>query len=59
MTIHLKDLQVWCHELDNVTDKETLDVMGLKAKGAGSRRIPTDSSYSRADRRNAANSPKA
>ena len=35
MTIHLKDMQVWCQELDNVTDRETLDVMGLKAKGAG------------------------
>jgi methyl-accepting chemotaxis protein len=35
MTIHLKDMQVWCQELDSVTDRETLDVMGLKAKGAG------------------------
>ena len=35
MMIQLKDLQVWCHELDSVTDKETLEVMGLKAKGAG------------------------
>ncbi len=35
MTIQLKDLQVWCHELDTVTDKETLEVMGLKARGAG------------------------
>jgi len=34
MTMQLKDLQVWCHELDTVTDKQTLEVMGLKAKGA-------------------------
>jgi methyl-accepting chemotaxis protein len=34
MTLQLKDLQVWCHELDTVTDKETLEVMGLRAKGA-------------------------
>ena len=34
MTLQLKDLQVWCHELDTVTDKQTLEVMGLKAKGA-------------------------
>jgi methyl-accepting chemotaxis protein len=34
MTLEMKDLQVWCHELDTVTDKETLEVMGPKAKGA-------------------------
>src|SRR5208283_5749644 len=34
MTLQMKDLQIWCQELDAVTDKETLEVMGLKAKGA-------------------------
>ncbi len=34
LRVQMKDLQVWCHELDNVTNKEALDLMQLKGKGA-------------------------
>jgi methyl-accepting chemotaxis protein len=34
LKMQIKDLQVWCHELDTVTNKETLELMQLKGKGA-------------------------